>query len=99
MIWLDVAAAVKLSGNFHPLTEIQCEPPEPTPLSGSEWQMWAVGQLAVVAEYESWQPGRYRYTVQDRDDEGRPCAVHANGLWDLDTHAARSEERRSDLER
>lgn len=82
-VWLDVSATMALTGNFHPLTEIRCDPPEPVPATEADWQQWASGQLAVVAEYESWRPGRYAYTVAVRDTEDRPVETFTRGLWEL----------------
>jgi len=83
-VWIDVSAPMPLTGNFHPLTEIKCEPPEPVPDRTDDWQLWAAGQLAAVAEYESWQPGRYAYTIAIRDDENRPVEVFTRGQWALE---------------
>jgi len=82
-VWLDVSGTMPLSGNFHPFTEIECDPPEPLPSESGGWQRWASGQLATVAEYESWQPGRYAYSVATRDDAGRPVETFAHGQWEL----------------
>jgi len=82
-VWLDVSMATELQGNFHPFTEIKCDPPDPVPTVSAEWQQWATGQLAHVADYESWQPGRYSYTVATRDDEERPVETFTRGLWEL----------------
>lgn len=83
VIWLDVSMATGLQGNFHPFTEIKCDPPEPKPDMPGEWQHWAAGQLATVAGYESWQPGHYSYTVARRDESDRPVEMLARGLWEL----------------
>lgn len=82
-IWIDVSMATGLQGSFHPFTEIKCDPPEPVPDASAGWQQWAAGQLATVAGYESWQPGRYSYTVAQRDESDRPLEVFTRGLWEL----------------
>lgn len=81
-VWLDVSATMALSGNFHPFTEIKCDPPEPVPTESGQWQRWATGQLARVAAYESWQPGRYAYVAARRDDNGLPMEVFTRGQWE-----------------
>lgn len=83
VVWLDVSMATGLTGKFQSFTEIKCDPPEPTPTVPGEWHQWAAGQLASVADYESWQPGYYAYTVATRDEEDRPVEVFNRGQWEL----------------
>lgn len=82
-VWLDVAAPMGLTGNFHPLADLECEPPQPVPDTPHGWQRWAAGQLAAVAAQEAWQPGRYAYTVSIRDDGNRSVDVLTHGQWEL----------------
>lgn len=83
VVWLDVSMAMKLTGSFHPLTEIGCDVPVPVPAAPDEWQQWATAQLAKVADYEAWQPGHYSYSVSRRDDQDRPVEVFTRGQWEL----------------
>jgi hypothetical protein len=81
-VWLDVQMWTGLRGNFHPFMDVACEAPDPPPAGPSDWQGWAGAYLAAVAEQERWQPGRYAYTAERRDDAGHPVEVYTRGQWE-----------------
>jgi hypothetical protein len=82
MVWLDVQMWTGLRGTFRPFIDVACDLPEPLPAIVSDWQQWANGQLRAVAQQESWQPGRYHYSAEYRDDDGHTLQVFAHGVWD-----------------
>lgn len=84
-VWLDVRMWTGLRGNFHPFTDVVCDAPEPLPEVVDEWQRWAAAYLGAVATHEGWQPGRYHYSAEQRDDGGHTLAVFARGTWDWTT--------------
>jgi len=69
-VWLDVQMWTGLRGNFHPFTDVVCDAPDPLPDVVDDWQRWATAHLGAVAAQESWQPGRYSYSAEQRDDGG-----------------------------
>ncbi|OLT11481.1 hypothetical protein BJF78_04770 [Pseudonocardia sp. CNS-139] len=84
-VWLDVRKWTGLRGTFHPFIEVDCQVPEPRPVSGDEWQEWATAQLHAVASRERWQAGRYAYTAERRDEDGRSFEELTRGQWDFRT--------------
>lgn len=84
VLWLDVSMWTGLRGDFLPFTDVACDPPDPAPRSVQEWQEWAAHYLAVVAEQDGWQAGRYHYTAERRDDDERTVEVivHGHFSWD-----------------
>lgn len=84
-VWLDVQMWTGLRGNFHPFMDVACEAPDPLPAATQEWQQWADAFLGVVAQQEGWQPGRYHYSAEHRDDAGHTLQVFTRGLWEWDT--------------
>jgi hypothetical protein len=81
-VWLDVQMWTPLRGNFHPFLDVVCEAPDPAPAVEGEWRQWASAHLAAAAEHEQWQPGRYHYTAELRDDNGRQVEVKVRGIWE-----------------
>ena len=49
------------------------------------WQTWAAAYLEIVAGKDDWQPGRYHYTAELRDDDGRTAQVFTRGQWNWRT--------------
>ena len=83
MLWIDVALWSGWNGRYSALTEVECELPEPPPATVAAWQQWATAELTLLALQESWQPGRYSYEVQRRNDAGRTVQLLSRGLWQL----------------
>ena len=81
-VWLDVQMWTGLRGNFHPFTEVACAAPEPAPGIPGEWQQWAGAYLGAVAQLEGWQPGRYAYSAELRDEDGHTVEVLTRGQWE-----------------
>jgi hypothetical protein len=81
-VWLDVQMWTGLRGNFHPFTDLECEAPDPPPATPGDWQRWASQYLGVVAVQEGWQPGRYSYVAERRDDAGHTLQVFTRGQWE-----------------
>ncbi|TCK20290.1 hypothetical protein [Pseudonocardia endophytica] len=81
-LWLDVHQWQPLRGNLHPIADVECEPPDPAPDSPAGWHDWAGECLTEVADKDRWQSGRYHFTVQERDDEGRNLNEIAQGYWE-----------------
>ena len=81
-VWLDVQMWTPLRGTFHPFTDVVCEPPDPLPAAVDGWQVWATAQLGAVAGQQRWQPGRYHYSAEQRDEGGQPLTVFVRGVWD-----------------
>ena len=86
-VWLDVQMWTGLRGNFHPFMDVACEAPDPPPAMAGEWQQWAGSYLWAVAQKENWQPGRYAYSAEVRDDEGHILEVLTRGQWEWNAHA------------
>jgi hypothetical protein len=86
-VWLDVQMWTGLRGNFHPFMDVACEAPDPPPAMAGEWQQWAGSHLGAVAQKENWQPGRYAYSAEVRDDEGHILEVLTRGQWAWNAHA------------
>ena len=84
VLWIDVAMSSGLRGVFRPMAEISCEVPEPPPTTVLGWQQWATTHLGTLAMQEEWQPGRYGYTVECRDDGGHLVRLLSRGRWQLD---------------
>lgn len=84
-VWLDVSMWTGLRGNFHPFTDVACDAPEPLPDESAAWQQWAVANLGAVAQRDGWQPGRYHYSAERRDEKGRTLVVLVRGHWELTT--------------
>jgi hypothetical protein len=84
-VWLDVQMWTGLQGNFHPFLDISCDAPDPLPADDGEWQRWSGAHLDAVARQEGWQPGRYHYSAERRDDGGRTVEIFVRGLWELTT--------------
>lgn len=82
VVWLDVRMWTSLRGHFHPFTAVECDPPEPTPADDVEWQRWAAQYLGIVAAQDGWQPGRYAYSAEQRDDHGRTRATLIRGHFE-----------------
>lgn len=83
-VWLDVRMWTALQGHFHPFIDVACEAPDPLPTPDG-WPFWAADHLGAVAQRESWQPGRYAWSAEQRDDGGHTLAVFARGTWDWRT--------------
>ena len=83
VVWLDVQMWTGLRGAFHPFIDVACDAPEPLPAAPGDWQRWAGAHLDAVARHEGWQAGRYHYSAERRDDDGRTLEVFARGLWEL----------------
>lgn len=81
-LWLDVHMWQPLRGNLHPIADVECETPEPPPHNPDEWHEWAGECLREVADKDNWQSGRYHFTVQERDGDGRSTKEHAQGFWE-----------------
>ncbi|MDT7679660.1 MAG: hypothetical protein QOD82_7578 [Pseudonocardiales bacterium] len=84
-VWIDVAMWSGLSGKPQPFTDVECNPPDHVPNDREAWKQWALEHLAVVAEQDAWQPGRYHFTVERRDPAGRPLDNFAQGIWEWRT--------------
>lgn len=82
VVWIDVSMWTGLSGRVQPFTDVECDPPEETPTSSEGWKDWALTHLTVLAEQDQWQPGRYHYTVEQRDGSGRQLEAFAQGVWE-----------------
>ena len=85
VVWLDVQMWTGLRGSLQPLTDIECDAPQPAPDRLLSWEQWAVEHLTAVAARESWQAGRYHYTAERRDGAGHPVEVFARGYWEWPT--------------
>lgn len=85
VVWLDVQMWTGLRGTFHPFLDVACDLPEPLPVAEGDWQQWAGLNLRAVAAHERWQPGRYHYTAEQRDDGGHTLQVFAHSLWEWTT--------------
>lgn len=83
VVWLDVRMWTGLRGAYQPFIDVACEPPEPLPVEPTGWQRWAGLNLESVAAQEGWQPGRYHFSAEHRDDSGHTLEVFAQGLWEL----------------
>jgi hypothetical protein len=81
-IWLDVQMWTGLRGHVQQFTEVACAAPDPAPVDTVDWQEWAAAYLEAVAEQDGWQPGRYHYTAEQRDDTGRALEVLVRGIWE-----------------
>lgn len=84
-VWLNVRMWTGLRGNFHQFTDVASDAPDPAPTLAGEWQQWAAARLGVAAQQDAWQPGRYAYDVERRDDEGRTVEILARGQWQWNT--------------
>lgn len=82
VVWLDVQMWTGLRGHFHPFLDVACDAPDPLPALEGDWQRWAGAYLEAVAAHESWQPGRYSYSAERRDDGGHTVEVFTRGQWD-----------------
>ena len=81
-LWLDVQMWQPLRGNMLPISDVECESPDPAPTSPQDWHGWAGECLREVADKDGWQPGRYHFTIQQRDSEGRPLEDLGQGFWE-----------------
>ena len=86
-VWLDVRMWTGLRGNFHPFMDVACDAPDPPPIVAAEWQRWAHSYLGAVAQEESWQAGRYAYSAELRDEDGRTVEVLTRGQWEWNATA------------
>ncbi|WP_028937660.1 hypothetical protein [Pseudonocardia spinosispora] len=84
-VWIDVSMWSGLSGKPQPYMDVECEVPDETPSDGPGWRDWAVEQLGHVATTDDWQPGRYHFTVEERDPSGRSHSPLAQGIWEWST--------------
>ncbi|HEY2203887.1 MAG TPA: hypothetical protein VGH99_05360 [Pseudonocardia sp.] len=84
-LWIDVGMCSGLSGKVQAFADVECEAPEEPPASSAEWTDWAVTHLASVARQDDWQPGRYHYSVQQRNSSGHSMDTFAQGFWDYRT--------------
>jgi len=82
VVWIDVSMWSGLTGKLQPFTDIKCDPPEVGPTGVDNWRVWALAQLEHIAAQDDWQPGRYHYTVEQRDPSGRPLDAYAHGIWE-----------------
>lgn len=82
LVFLDVQMWTPLRGNYRPFTDVVCDAPDPAPTDVITWQHWAHDHLAAVAGHDGWQPGRYHFSVEHRDDADHTLQVFARGLWD-----------------
>lgn len=83
-LWLDVQAWQPLRGTLHPISEIECDVPDPLPAAPDEWGAWAEACLLEVARRDGWQQGRYFYTIQERDHLGHPARELGNDFWEYE---------------
>lgn len=83
VVWLDLQMWTGLRGHLQPFTDVGCDAPDPPPHDTQGWQDWATAYLDVVARNEGWQPGRYHYTVERRDEQDHILQVFARGYWEL----------------
>ncbi|HEY4005042.1 MAG TPA: hypothetical protein VGM60_07620 [Pseudonocardia sp.] len=81
-MWIDVGMWTGLSGKVQPFTDVECDQPEQELDSDKAWKEWALEHLGEVAVQDSWQPGRYHYTVERRDPSGRAVDTIAQGVWE-----------------
>jgi hypothetical protein len=81
-LWIDVSMWSGLSGKPQPFTDVQCDPPGSPPGTTAQWRDWALAHLRHVAEHDTWQPGRYHFTVEQRDPSGRALGTLAHGVWE-----------------
>jgi hypothetical protein len=84
-VWLDVQMWTPMRGRMHPFTTVVCDAPDPAPRTTADWQTWAAAYLEIVAGKDDWQPGRYHYTAELRDDGGRTAQVFTRGQWNWRT--------------
>ncbi len=82
VVWLDVRMRAGLRGHFHPFTDVMCDAPDPLPAEPAGWQDWATAYLDAVAAKDGWQPGRYSYSVERRDEGGHALETYVRGQWD-----------------
>ena len=83
-LWLDVQMWQPLRGVLHPITEIECDVPDPLPEGFDEWHGWAEACLMEVALRDGWQHGRYTYTIQERDGTDHPVRDLGKDVWDYE---------------
>ncbi|MBP2365753.1 hypothetical protein [Pseudonocardia parietis] len=90
-LWLDVHMWQPLRGALHPISEIECDMPDPLPHDYDEWHAWAEAVLLGIAARDGWQHGRYFFTIQERDETGHPVQELGKDFWDYERqsrHAA-----------
>ncbi|BBG04676.1 MULTISPECIES: hypothetical protein [Pseudonocardia] len=83
-LWLDVQMWQPLRGVLHPISEIECDIPDPLPEGFDEWHDWAEACLLEVARRDGWQHGRYTYTIQERDGTDHPVRDLGKDVWDYE---------------
>lgn len=81
-LWIDVSMWSGLSGRPQPFTDVQCERPTSAPGDPAQWRDWALAHLNHVATHDAWQPGRYHFSVEQRDPSGRALDTLAQGIWE-----------------
>lgn len=82
---IDVQMWTSLRGRLHDFTTVVCDAPDPAPRDTDEWHRWATEYLQVVAETDGWQPGRYYYRAEVRDDADRTAQVLMQNHWEYRT--------------
>lgn len=83
-LWLDVHQWHPLRGALHPISEIECDVPDPLPQGFDEWHDWAMTRLLEVARRDGWQHGRYFFVIQERDVTGHPMRELGKDFWDFE---------------
>lgn len=81
-LWLDVHMWHPLRGALHPISEIECDVPDPLPQGFEEWHAWAETRLLEVARRDRWQHGRYFFTIQERDETGSQLRELGSDFWE-----------------
>jgi len=86
-VWINVQMWTALRGNFHPFLEIECDVPDAGPAADDvhAWRERAMATLTRVARADGWQSGRYHYTAERRDPDGRVLEVFVQGVLDMET--------------
>jgi hypothetical protein len=82
VVWIGVRMWTPLRGHFQQFTDVVCDAPQPEPAAIVEWQRWASDYLGAVAAQDGWQPGRYHFSAERRDDGGHSTEVLAQGMWE-----------------
>ncbi|GAA1878616.1 hypothetical protein GCM10009836_70000 [Pseudonocardia ailaonensis] len=83
-IALEVRMWTPLRGRLHDFTTVVCDAPDPAPRDTDEWHRWAVAHLEEVAPRDGWQPGRYHYRAEIRDEAERVETVLSQDHWQYD---------------
>jgi hypothetical protein len=82
---IDVRMWTSLRGRLRDFTTVVVDAPDPAPRDAAEWRRWATEYLRVVAEEDGWQPGRYYYRAEVRNESDRTEQVITQGHWEYRT--------------